>query len=246
MKRWLWPLMYLHPGARGEADGSVSHQPSPRPGAKLLDVGCGDGDHLDRMRELGWNVFGVETDGAAAAAAIKRGLPVHIGELASLPNTENFDVVTVRHVVEHVLDPANLLHECRRVLKPGGTLVVMTPNAASVGHALLRKSWLPLDPPRHIYLFTRRTLRLTLDRSGNWVIGSLASTLRGSGGDLLGSLKILIRHRHHATSAFEASLLSQMAIHFLYYMEWLAVKGRPSAGEELCLIATKPLEAGPR
>jgi 2-polyprenyl-3-methyl-5-hydroxy-6-metoxy-1,4-benzoquinol methylase len=238
-RRWLWPLMYLHPGARSEADGSVSHQGFSGSGTRLLDVGCGDGDHLEGMRSRGWAVSGVEPDRTAAEAAMRRGLRIHVGELSSLPDTEHFDVVTLRHVVEHVLDPVQLLRECHRVLRPGGTLIVLTPNTASIGHTIFRKGWLPLDAPRHIYLFSDKTLSSTLDRSGDWAVDSLFSTLRGSGNVLLSSLKIRLRGRHQLTAMWDASLVSKVAINLFYYIEWLALKYRRSAGEELCLIATK-------
>jgi 2-polyprenyl-3-methyl-5-hydroxy-6-metoxy-1,4-benzoquinol methylase len=137
-------------------------------GSKLLDIGCGGGTFLARMRELGWNVQGVEPDPTAAAAAREElGLQVFNGSLAAadLPD-ESFDAVTVNHVIEHVTDPVRLLREAWRLVRPGGRLIVITPNVASLAHRMHRRSWYCLDPPRHLVLFSRRTLDLCAQQAG--------------------------------------------------------------------------------
>ena len=97
---------------------------------RLLDVGCGNGRFLAQMRGLGWEVVGVEPDPEAARIAKERfGLEVFQDTLeeAKFPN-DSFDAITMNHVIEHVPDPVGLLAESRRILKPGGKLVVVTPN----------------------------------------------------------------------------------------------------------------------
>ena len=97
---------------------------------RLLDVGSGNGLFLHQMKRLGGAVAGVELDGRAASVArAKFGLEVFEGPLeeATFPD-EYFDAITMNHVIEHVLDPVGLLKECRRVLRPGGKLVVTTLN----------------------------------------------------------------------------------------------------------------------
>jgi len=140
---------------------------------KLLDVGCGDGRFLAKMRDLGWEVTGVEPDGLAVEVARERfGLDVHRGTLEDIRFPERtFDVVTMNHVIEHVPDPVGTLEECLRVLKPGGRLVVTTPNVESLGHRLFGKRWFHLDPPRHLYLFSARSLLMCAERAGLRVTG---------------------------------------------------------------------------
>jgi SAM-dependent methyltransferase len=130
-----------------------------RPG-RLLEVGCGDGGQLDRLRSMNWETEGQEIDAAAVERARTRGLRVHLGNLQdlSLP-AESFDVVTMSHVIEHAHDPVELLKQCHRVLRPGGLLIVVTPNVNSFGHWWFKSFWLGLDPPRHLNLFAPRTLR---------------------------------------------------------------------------------------
>jgi SAM-dependent methyltransferase len=128
---------------------------------RLLDVGCGNGSFLDQMRSLDWEVAGVEPDGEAVSVASERyGLNVFRGSLeeADFP-AGHFDAITVNHVIEHAPDPIGLLKECRRVLKPDGKLVVVTPNINSLGRRMFDESWLHWDPPRHLHLFSTQTLR---------------------------------------------------------------------------------------
>lgn len=148
---------------------------------RLLDVGCGNGQFLAAMRTLGWDVYGVDIDEAGVKVAQERfGIPVHLGsvEASGFPDAA-FDAVTLHHVIEHVPDPVGTLRECGRVLRPGGRLVVVTPNVNSLAHRLLRKWWLGLDVPRHFYLFSPRTLRRAAESAG-LSIGSLSTTARNA------------------------------------------------------------------
>jgi 2-polyprenyl-3-methyl-5-hydroxy-6-metoxy-1,4-benzoquinol methylase len=135
---------------------------------RVLDVGCGNGRFLNHMRDLGWTVEGVEIDPQSAKVAKESfGLSVHTGTLqdAGFPS-DHFDSVTMSHVIEHTRDPILLLAECRRILRPGGMLVIVTPNIQSMGHRYFGRAWRDLDPPRHLYLFSRKTLNLIVHRAG--------------------------------------------------------------------------------
>ncbi|MGH7446217.1 MAG: class I SAM-dependent methyltransferase, partial [Longimicrobiales bacterium] len=124
---------------------------------RLLDVGCGNGVFGARMRSLGWDVTCVEPDAHAAARARDVfGLTVYSGTLEStaLPSG-SFDAIALGHVIEHVPDPVATLAECRRLLKPGGLLVAITPNIRSLGRRVFGRHWLHWDVPPHRYLFSR-------------------------------------------------------------------------------------------
>jgi SAM-dependent methyltransferase len=129
------------------------------PPGRLLDVGCGDARGLQALIARGWRVEGQEVDPAAAAEARAHGVAVHEGELAALGlPAERFDAVTLNHVIEHVHDPLGLLVECRRLLRPGGILVAVTPNAGSLGHRRFGPAWRGLEPPRHLHVFSTAAL----------------------------------------------------------------------------------------
>lgn len=137
------------------------------PGGKLLDVGCGSGAYLAAMRHLGWAVAGVDFDPAAVAAARRAGLDVNCGSLeAQQYPAAAFDAVALSHVVEHLPDPVATLQECARILKPGGRLLLFTPNTASLGHRLFREDWRGLEPPRHLFLFSAGSMDRLLRQAG--------------------------------------------------------------------------------
>lgn len=159
-------LLYLAPLRRAAVDEEV-RQLSARPGGLLLDVGCGSGDWLVRMRDLGWAVQGLDFDDAAVQAARDRGLTIRSGALESQQYpSASFDVVTLNHVVEHLPDALSTLSECRRILKPGGVLVLYTPNSVSLGHAVFRSNWRGLEPPRHLNIFGPRSIVTLLRQAG--------------------------------------------------------------------------------
>ena len=158
----------LLPGTRRAADRLVRFVPAPRPGARLLDVGAGSGIYLRLMRELGWDVAGIEPDPGAVRTSTDAGLAVRQGTMGDLdPATDGtFDAVTVGHVIEHTHDPVAGLRAVWNVMRPGALLWLGTPNRASFGASLFGDSWRALDPPRHLVLFDRDSLTFALHRAG--------------------------------------------------------------------------------
>jgi 2-polyprenyl-3-methyl-5-hydroxy-6-metoxy-1,4-benzoquinol methylase len=133
----------------------------------LLDVGCGDGSFLRFMKDLNWDVTGIDVDPKAVELANQvPGVKVIEGTLedAHFPD-ESFDAITLSHLIEHVVDPLALLKECRRILKKGGSLVLLTPNTRSFGHKFFGDRWRGLEPPRHLVLFNQETLLESLERA---------------------------------------------------------------------------------
>lgn len=128
------------------------------PVGRLLEVGCGNGKKLARLHALGWNVTGQEVDSVASEYARRRGINVHVGSLETMDAAEQYDVVIMSHVIEHVHDPIALLMTCHRMLKKNGLLILLTPNAASYGHRKFGATWRGLEPPRHLHLFTCESL----------------------------------------------------------------------------------------
>lgn len=159
-------LLYLAPTRRSGVDSEVRYLRA-RPGGRLLDVGCGSGSWLDEMRNLGWEVRGIDFDAEAVSTAVRRGLDVDHGSLeARFYPAESFEAITLNHVLEHLPDPRSTLIECRRILHADGRLVLITPNSASVGHAVFRERWRGLEPPRHLHLFCPSSIRTLLKAAG--------------------------------------------------------------------------------
>lgn len=207
-------------------------------GGKLLDVGCGTGSFLAKMRDLGWEVIGVEPDSQAAdIAATKYGVSIYKMTLEEAGFAkETFDAITMNHVIEHVSDPIAILEECRRVLKPGGTIAVVTPNIKSLTHRIFRETWELLDPPRHLYLFSPSSLRACARKAGLQVL-QIQTKTNWAQGAWICSRTI---HRNGALPGGQPKKIStQLYIEgqlnwFLQYVLNLILK---DIGEELILIA---------
>ena len=102
---------------------------------RLLDVGCGNGQRLSQLQTLGWDVEGQEIDPKAVMNAQRNyGIKIHLGNLHDIAfSSSTFDAIIMGHVIEHLIDPLAILTECHRILKPGGILVITTPNVESFG-----------------------------------------------------------------------------------------------------------------
>jgi len=159
-------FLRLFPLRRAEADGDIRFLYAV-PRGRLLDVGCGSGDWLLSMRELGWEVTGVDFDENAVEVGRQRGLTVNCGTLEQQNFPDNsFDAVSLNHVIEHVPHPVETLRECARILKPGGKLVVSTPNGLSLGYRICKEYWRGLEIPRHLHIFSFQSLQLALNLAG--------------------------------------------------------------------------------
>lgn len=163
------------------------------PGGKLLDVGCGNGRYLRTMRSLGWQVEGVEFNRQSAEFCRGTQLTVHNGDLASarFPSA-SFDVITARHVIEHIPTPHDFMAELARLLKPGGRLVIETPNFSSLGWALFGTKWYATGIPYHLMLFSPGNLALLASRHG---LVPLRQELETSPKLFLNSLDILFERK---------------------------------------------------
>jgi 2-polyprenyl-3-methyl-5-hydroxy-6-metoxy-1,4-benzoquinol methylase len=163
----LLPL-WMASGLKREADYLRFMTLADEPAGRLLDVGCGGGRFLNRMKRRGWQVEGTDFDEQAAKKVTARyGIRTYVGDLAQceLP-ADSFDVITMSQAIEHLYDPKGTLRECLRVLKPGGLLVMTTPNALSRGAAEFGAFWRGWEAPRHLHLFTVESLRRLTESAG--------------------------------------------------------------------------------
>lgn len=119
---------------------------------KFLDVGCGMGRYLIAAQRLGFDVLGFEPSLDHARVAIQHfNLPV-INDYFSADsvNGKTFDLIILSHVIEHIYDPKSFVRELVAVLKPGGALIVITPNNESLVARAIGRAWPMLKPIDHV------------------------------------------------------------------------------------------------
>lgn len=140
------------------------------PEARILDVGCGDGFHLDLLRKFGppgWVLEGVDTSERAVDAGLARGMLVHHGtaqEVSLSPG--GYDLALLIATIEHVDDPPAVLRAVHTLLRPGGRVVIVTDNIDTLSFRMfMSRHWGGYHFPRHWNLFDKRTLRLLAIRA---------------------------------------------------------------------------------
>lgn len=133
---------------------------------KLLEVGCSTGFFLNAAR-MDFDVQGVEPSAwAVRFAREKLKLDVLEGALETAPLAPaSFDAVALVDVIEHLTDPLAALQRCAALLKPGGVLYLVTPDADSLSAKVLRSRWWALRPA-HLAYFSERTLSRLLAKAG--------------------------------------------------------------------------------
>ena len=149
---------------------------------RLLDVGCSRGDFVDAALRLGFAAEGIEPAPHIAAAARGAGRNVHTGLLEEQKFADaHFDVVSLFEVIEHLRAPLPLLAECRRILRPGGVLIISTGNAASWTAYAMKGHWDYFQIEKdagHISFFNPRSMALVASRAGFDVADLLTSRVR--------------------------------------------------------------------
>ncbi len=143
-----------------------------RENGRILDVGCSTGDFLACAKSRAWKVHGVELAEHTANIARKRlDCEIRHGTFEhSNFESEYFDVVTMWDVVEHVLEPRVIVQEAFRVLRPGGALVLFTPNYNALTRRLIFDRWSALTPENHMCVFNKSTITRLLNECGGEVV----------------------------------------------------------------------------
>ncbi|HLY40844.1 MAG TPA: class I SAM-dependent methyltransferase [Terracidiphilus sp.] len=143
----------------------------PHPG-RILDLGCSRGWFLDAM--TGWECHGNEIVPSDAAAARERyGDRIVSGSFDDYPLREDyFDVITLQDVFDHFRDPMPALEKCRKMLKPGGLIVIKVHNISCLYAKLTGKNFYAIIPPSHLFYYDRRTLARALSIAGFRIVDS--------------------------------------------------------------------------
>jgi 2-polyprenyl-3-methyl-5-hydroxy-6-metoxy-1,4-benzoquinol methylase len=138
---------------------------------RLLDVGCGPGTFLTVARERGWSGRGVDINAASVAHCPELGLDAVTGpfphpELGPGP----YDAIVFNDVIEHLPEPRVAIAEARRLLAPGGAVLISTPDVGALMARISGRRWLHLKPIEHLTSFDRRTIARLLGEAGLQVV----------------------------------------------------------------------------
>lgn len=128
-----------------------------QPKGSLLDIGAGTGDFLAAATSNGWKVSGAEPSEKARRIASAKA--IHLTDSTESFASHSFDVITMWHVLEHVYDPQTQIRELKRLLKPGGSIVIAVPNFNSYDADYYKNYWAAYDVPRHLWHFSKTAIR---------------------------------------------------------------------------------------
>lgn len=133
---------------------------------RLLDIGCGTGWTTRVYAENGFDVTGLEPSGVRAQYARDNyGIEVVNDYIENVHFDRKFDVVVLRHIIEHFSDPGAMIGKIRSFLKPDGMLLVVVPNIDCLGRYLFETNWAWILP-WHCNFFTPRSVRRLLTEQG--------------------------------------------------------------------------------
>ena len=134
---------------------------------RILDIGCGFCETIGYHQNRGCEAYGVEADENARRVADRYHFNVKIGLFD--PNDYEpsfFDYVTLDQVIEHVLDPIQTLNGIARILKPGGKVILSTPNAKGWGSKIFRELWINWHIPYHLQFFSKSSIKIAANMAG--------------------------------------------------------------------------------
>jgi 2-polyprenyl-3-methyl-5-hydroxy-6-metoxy-1,4-benzoquinol methylase len=155
----------------------------------LLDIGCSVGYTLVAAQELGLTPTGADLSQYAINACRKLGFRAESGALGALPFADSeFSVITMKHVLEHTPDPRAALRDVRRMLKPGGALLIAVPDGAyhkALSHPQTYDYFLPNEHGReHFVYYTSQTLSKLVGQEGFRVVRVHSAMLHRQGSQL--------------------------------------------------------------
>ena len=122
----------------------------------LADIGAGTGDFLSVVKKDGWEVYGAEPNATARKRAFNKG--VDLVETIDEVSDKTYDIVTLWHVLEHLPELEFEINRLKRMVKPGGHLIIAVPNYKSYDAGYYQEYWAAYDAPRHLWHFSRKSM----------------------------------------------------------------------------------------
>lgn len=137
---------------------------------KLLEIGCSVGTMLTAAKKRGWQVKGIDINKESVRYCKKNGLDVEAKTIEEFKTEDEFDLIIMNDLLEHVPDPVATLMIASSFLRKNGILFIATPNISSLLARASGRRWLHLKPDEHIYYFSEGTIRKMLMKTGFQVL----------------------------------------------------------------------------
>jgi len=214
----------------------------------ICEVGCSYGYLLWGLRRAGYKVKGYELSSTTARIGREKlGLDIASGQIDE-HESETFDVCILRHVLEHLKRPDRTIAAVGAATAPGGLLIAVTPNIASLTARLFGRTWNWMDPPLHLFYFNRTTMAGLLERHGFQILNVF--TRRGDSPSFYGHFCRWLRRpaarpdgpaaaaSGPATVAKTLVRAACEALHLITWPLWWLI-WKLGCGEELWVIARK-------
>lgn len=184
---------------------------------RMLDIGCSVGCTVEAALQRNWRAGGVDVSEDAVMFCREQGLDCQLIGVDKLPfPDESFDLVTSWHVIEHVADVRETLAEWRRVLRPGGMLVMETPDADCLKVRLKGAKYRRFWAPEHTYTFTYSNLKPFVEQADMEIVRR----------PMLGRL---------------SDLGPSMAAYALAYQAWQGLRKSAGLSKAFQIFARRPL-----
>ncbi|MFC1675830.1 class I SAM-dependent methyltransferase [Planctomycetota bacterium] len=141
---------------------------------RILDIGCADAPYFDLLKEKypQLKLTGIEFKDEIAEKGRKKGRDLITGTIADIEETKSYDLVIMNNLIEHVVDPVEEMRKANAILRPGGYILLETPNTKCWDIAIVRKYWGSLHVPRHTYLFSPSSAELLAEKSGFKIVST--------------------------------------------------------------------------
>jgi len=161
----------------------------------LLEVGAASGEYLIKMKEMGWQVQGIEFSDYAASNARDLGLEVQTGKIEDCSFPKNyFDLIVGWMVVEHLHDPNSFFKDVKSYIKEDGYMVFSIPDCDSISRKMFGQYCYDIQLPTHLYHYNSDTITMILKKNG-WNVEKII--WQNNAMTFLYSLKIWAFEKNH-------------------------------------------------
>jgi SAM-dependent methyltransferase len=201
--------------------------------AKILDYGCGAGKFVRELVNIGFaNARGY--DSFLPNRVLENGVLYLSDDINSFKN-EVWGIVTLNHVFEHLYNPIKTLQEIHLMLPVGGKLILRIPVIDSYAFEKYREKWVQFDAPRHINLFTRKSIKLAIELAGGYkVISQYDDSFHFQfTGSNLYVKKLTLNHKDNN---FKKRLFSLSAYWYHFLAKYLNKKNK---GDQIVMVLEK-------